>query len=197
MPTNPFTYVRNERPISPFNKYNITGRRECQRRRRTPSGGIYANGKPLFSAMTDAELFGEIAREADGGRLAELRSERESRTGQESADRRARSARLGEIEQMLSDVPRADDTELNMQERYLRRRAAQLDSEIEVARDSGDDVKGLTDELRRAQESLNAIHVEQQRRAQARREAEESLINEIRDANPGARRTDAQQGASG
>ena len=25
-------------------------------------GGIYANGKPLFSAMTDAELDGEIAR---------------------------------------------------------------------------------------------------------------------------------------
>ena len=82
-------------------------------------GGIYANGKPLFSAMTDAELDGEIAREADGGRLAELRSERENRTGQENADRRRRDVRLGEIEQMLSDVPRADDTELNMQERYL------------------------------------------------------------------------------
>ena len=125
------------------------------------SGGIYANGKPLFSAMTDAELDGEIAREADGGRLAELRSERENRTGQESADRRRRDARLGEIEQMLSDVPRADDIELNMQERYLRRRAAQLDSEIEVAKDSGDDVKGLTDELRRTQDNMNAIHAEQ------------------------------------
>lgn len=157
------------------------------------SGGIYANGKPLFSAMTDAELFGEIAREADGGRLAELRSERENRTGQESAERRARSARLDEIEGIIRDAPRAEDGELSRQERYLRRRTAQLDSEIEVARDSGDDVKGLTDELRRTQESLNAIHVEQQRRAQARREAGESLINEIRDANPGAGRTDAQQ----
>ncbi len=157
------------------------------------SGGIYANGKPLFSGMTDAELDGEIAREADGGRLAELRSERENRTGQENADRRRRDVRLGEIEQMLSDVPRADDTELNMQERYLRRRAAQLDSEIEVARDSGDDVKGLTDELKRTQDNMNAIHAEQQRRAQVRREAGESLINEIRDANPGAARADAQQ----
>lgn len=157
------------------------------------SGGIYANGKSLFSAMTDAELDGEIAREADGGRLAELRSERENRTGQESAQRRARSARLDEIEGIIRDAPRAEDGELSRQERYLRRRAAQLDSEIEVARDSGDDVKGLTDELRRTQESLNAIHVEQQRRAQARREAGESLINEIRDANPGAGRTDAQQ----
>ena len=70
-------------------------------------GGIYANGKPLFSGMTDAELDGEIAREADGGRLEELRSERENRTGQENADRRRRDVRLGEIEQMLSDVPRA------------------------------------------------------------------------------------------
>ena len=157
------------------------------------SGGIYVNGKPLFSGMTDAELDGEIAREADGGRLAELRSERENRTGQENADRRRRDVRLGEIEQMLSDVPRADDTELNMQERYLRRRAAQLDSEIEVARDSGDDVKGLTDELKRTQDNMNAIHAEQQRRAQVRREAGESLINEIRDANPGAARADAQQ----
>ena len=156
-------------------------------------GGIYANGKPLFSAMTDAELDGEIAREADGGRLAALRSERENRTGQESAERRARSARLDEIEGIIRDAPRAEDGELSRQERYLRRRTAQLDSEIEVARDSGDDVKGLTDELRRTQESLNAIHVEQQRRAQARREAGESLINEIRDANPGAGRTDAQQ----
>ena len=155
------------------------------------SGGIYANGKPLFSAMTDAELDGEIAREADGGRLEELRSERENRTGQENADRRRRDVRLGEIEQMLSDVPRADDTELNMQERYLRRRAAQLDSEIEVARDSGDDVKGLTDELRRTQDNMNAIHVEQQRRANVRQEATESLINEIRDENPG-RRMDAE-----
>lgn len=152
------------------------------------SGGIYANGKPLFSGMTDAELDGEIAREADGGRLAELRSERENRTGQENADRRRRDARLGEIEQMLSDVPRADDTELNMQERYLRRRAAQLDSEIEVARDSGDDVKGLTDELKRTQDNMNAIHAEQQRRASVRQEATESLINEIRDENPGRRR---------
>ena len=156
------------------------------------SGGIYANGKPLFSAMTDAELDGEIAREADGGRLAELRSERENRTGQESADRRRRDVRLGEIEQMLSDAPRADDTELNMQERYLRRRAAQLDSEIEVARDSGDDVKGLTDELKRTQDNMNAIHAEQQRRVQVRREAGESLINEIREQNPGAARADAQ-----
>ena len=152
------------------------------------SGGIYANGKPLFSGMTDAELDGEIAREADGGRLAELRIERENRTGQENADRRRRDVRLGEIEQMLSDVPRADDTELNMQERYLRRRASQLDSEIEVARDSGDDVKGLTDELKRTQDNMNAIHAEQQRRASVRQEATESLINEIRDENPGRRR---------
>lgn len=152
------------------------------------SGGIYANGKPLFSAMTDAELDGEIAREADGGRLAELRSERENRTGQENADRRRRDVRLGEIEQMLSDAPKADDTELNMQESYLRRRAAQLDSEIEVAKDSGDDVKGLTDELRRTQDNMNAIHAEQQRRASVRQEATESLINEIRDENPGRRR---------
>ena len=151
-------------------------------------GGIYANGKPLFSGMTDAELDGEIAREADGGRLAELRSERENRTGQENADRRRRDVRLGEIEQMLSDAPRADDTELNMQERYLRRRAAQLDSEIEVARDSGDDVKRLTDELRRTQDNMNAIHAEQQRRANVRQEATESLINEMRDENPGRRR---------
>lgn len=152
-------------------------------------GGIYANGKPLFSAMTDAELDGEIAREGRnaGRRLEEPRSERENRTGQESADRRRRDVRLGEIEQMLSDVPRADDTELNMQERYLRRRAAQLDSEIEVARDSGDDVKGLTDELRRTQDNMNAIHAEQQRRANVRQEATESLINEIRDENPGKR----------
>lgn len=154
-------------------------------------GGIYANGKPLFSAMTDAELDGEIAREADGRRLEELRSERENRTGQENADRRRRDVRLGEIEQMLSDVPRVDDTELNMQERYLRRRAAQLDSEIEVARDSGDDVKGLTDELKRTQDNMNAIHAEQQRRASVRQEATESLINEIRDENPG-RRKDAE-----
>ena len=158
------------------------------------SGGIYANGKPLFSAMTDAELDGEIAREGRnaGRRLAELRSERENRTGQESADRRRRDVRLGEIEQMLSDAPRADDTELNMQERYLRRRAAQLDSEIEVAKDSGDDVKGLADELKRTQDNMNAIHAEQQRRAQVRREAGESLINEIREQNPGAARADAQ-----
>ena len=156
-------------------------------------GGIYANGKPLFSAMTDAELDGEIAREGRnaGSRLEELRSERENRTGQENADRRRRDVRLGEIEQMLSDVPRADDTELNMQERYLRRRAAQLDSEIEVARDSGDDVKGLTDELKRTQDNMNAIHAEQQRRASVRQEATESLINEIRDENPG-RRMDAE-----
>ena len=72
------------------------------------SGGIYANGKPLFSAMTDAELDGEIAREGRnaGRRLEELRSERENRTGQENVDRRRRDVRLGEIEQMLSDVPR-------------------------------------------------------------------------------------------
>ena len=68
-------------------------------------GGIYANGKPLFSAMTDAELDGEIAREGRnaGSRLEELRSERENRTGQENADRRRRDVRLGEIEQMLSE----------------------------------------------------------------------------------------------
>ena len=68
------------------------------------------------------------------------------------------------------------------------RRAAQLDSEIEVARDSGDDVKGLTDELKRTQDNMNAIHAEQQRRANVRQEATESLINEIRDENPGRRR---------
>lgn len=158
-------------------------------------GGIYVNGKPLFSAMTDAELDSEIAREGRnaGSRLDELRSERENRTGQENADRRKREGRLGEIEQMLSDAPKADDSELNMQERYLRRRAAQLDSEIEVAKDSGDDVKGLTDELRRTQDNMNAIHEEQQRRAQVRQEAGESLINEIREQNPGAARADAQE----
>lgn len=68
------------------------------------------------------------------------------------------------------------------------RRAAQLDSEIEVARDSGDDVKGLTDELKRTQDNMNAIHAEQQRRASVRQEATESLINEIRDETPGRRR---------
>ena len=149
-------------------------------------GGITVNGVAL-SDMTDGELAGSIQDAAlmagspeTTVRLAALRQERDARAAADSATgdrgRAARQERLAEIESRIADAPEWDESELDAQDRWLRRQSAQLENLIEQT--EGSEQRMYTRQLERARAAQETVREEMLTRRDARRSATQELIDE-------------------
>ena len=148
--------------------------------------GITVNGVAL-SDMTDGELAGSIKDAAlmagspeTTVRLTALRQERDARAAADSATgdrgRAARQERLSEIESRIADAPEWDESELNAQDRWLRRQSAQLENLIEQT--EGSEQRMYTRQLERARAAQETVREEMLARRDARRSATQELIDE-------------------
>ena len=148
--------------------------------------GITVNGVAL-SDMTDGELAGSIQDAAlmagspeTTVRLAALRQERDARAAADSATgdrgRAARQERLAEIESRIADAPEWDESELDAQDRWLRRQSAQLENLIEQT--EGSEQRMYTRQLERARAAQETVREEMLTRRDARRSATQELIDE-------------------
>lgn len=164
-------------------------------------GGITVNGVAL-SDMTDGELASSIQDAAlmagspeTTVRLTALRQERDARAAADSATgdrgRAARQERIAEIERRIADAPEWDESELNAQDRWLRRQTAQLENLIEQT--EGSEQRMYTRQLERARAAEETVRAEMLARRDARRSAAQDIISETEQelSDAGRAQTDA------